>query len=93
MQGKYQERGKKQYDNTNRGALFVNDRQREGKSDPDFNGEINIEGKEYYISGWKKETKNGKRLVSLSVKAKATGNPNQNVRGYSNKQNQDNIPW
>ena len=92
MQGKYQEQGKKQYDNTNKGALFVNDRQREGKQDPDFNGEINIGGTEYYISGWKKETKNGKRLISLSVKAKSSGNPNQE-RSFNTKQNQDNIPW
>jgi hypothetical protein len=34
------------YDNTNRGALFRNNK-READADADFNGTLNIEGTEY----------------------------------------------
>ena len=42
----------KQYDDTNKGALFGNTRKREGKKDPDLQGKINIEGLERWLSGW-----------------------------------------
>lgn len=41
-----------EYDNTNKGALFGNTRKREGKKDPDLQGKININGTEYWLSGW-----------------------------------------
>ena len=41
-----------EYDNTNKGALFGNDRKREGKKDPDLQGKININGQEHWLSGW-----------------------------------------
>ena len=42
----------KEYDNTNKGALFGNTRKREGKKDPDLQGKLNIDGTERWISGW-----------------------------------------
>ena len=42
----------KEYDNTDKGALFGNDRKREGKKDPDLQGKLNINGQERWISGW-----------------------------------------
>ncbi len=62
-----------QYDNTNRGALFKNDR-KEKKSHPDYNGSINIDGKEYWLSGWKKESAKGP-LLSLSIQPKEQQKP------------------
>lgn len=59
----------KQYDNTNRGVLFSN-RDKEQPNHPDFKGNINIDGKEYWLSCWTKNTKNGDPMFSLSVKAK-----------------------
>lgn len=58
------------YDNTNRGALFKNDR-KESDSHPDLSGNINIDGKEYWLSGWTKRTETGAfKVLSLSVKPK-----------------------
>lgn len=61
-----------QYDNTNRGALFINDRKRAGSNQPDYKGSINIEGVEYWVSGWVKSTTRGE-IVSMSVEKKEGG--------------------
>ena len=58
-----------QYDNTNRGALFRNNR-KEQDSQPDHTGSINIDGKEYYLNAWIKTSQNGNKFFSLSVKPK-----------------------
>ena len=58
-----------QFDNTNRGSLFKNEKKTEEKH-PDMNGSINIEGVEYWISGWTKVSKGGQKFISLSVRPK-----------------------
>lgn len=59
-----------EYDNTNRGVAFVNDA-KESDSHPDMKGSINIEGVEYWLSGWWKTPRNGgEDFLSFSVKPK-----------------------
>ena len=58
----------RQYDNTNRGALFVND-QRQSEKHPDWRGSINVAGVDYWISGWSKESQRGE-MISLAVTLK-----------------------
>lgn len=60
------------YENT--GLLARNER-KEKDTHPDFSGTINIEGVDYWLSGWTKEGREGtklagKRYFSLSVKPK-----------------------
>jgi hypothetical protein len=60
----------KAYDNTNRGALFRNDK-KESDNHPDLSGKIDVNGVEYWLSGWTKKTEDGKfKVLSLSVKSK-----------------------
>jgi hypothetical protein len=57
-----------QYDNTNRGALFKNDRKQQDNH-PDYTGSINVGGVEYWLSAWLKDGQKGK-FFSMSVKPK-----------------------
>jgi len=61
-----------EYDNTNRGAVWPNDRMREGKKDPEFTGTLNVEGVEYWLKGWKKrpDAKPGTPSLSISINRK-----------------------
>ena len=54
-----------QYDNTNRGALFKNDKEKE--SQPDFRGPINIDGKDYQLSAWSKSSDRAGKYLSLAI--------------------------
>ena len=62
------------YDNTNKGILGRNDR-KTLDTHPDFSGSINVDGRDYWLSGWVKERKDGSgRFFSLSVKPKDGAN-------------------
>ena len=53
------------YDNTDRGVLFVNDRKQSDRH-PDMKGKLNIDGTEFWLSGWWKDGKNGE-FLSISL--------------------------
>lgn len=57
------------YDNTNTGALFKA-KERATDKHPEYTGTINVEGREYWLAGWVKESKQGQKYFSLSVKSK-----------------------
>ena len=56
-----------QYDNTNSGVLFANQYKEEGDSRPDFIGNIDVEGKEFRLAGWKNVSSKGKRYIAVKV--------------------------
>lgn len=60
-----------EYDNTNKGVLFINEKKDKNNPEdkkPDMTGKLNVDGAEFYISGWKKVGKNSnKPFLSLSI--------------------------
>ncbi len=75
----------KEYDNTNKGIAFVNDK-KESEKHPDFKGSLNVDGKEFWISGWKKFTKSGEG-ISLAV------TPKEKPKAPPVNQDSDGPPW
>jgi len=51
-----------EYDNTNRGSLFKNDRKDDAKF-PDYKGSLNVDGVEYWLSAWLKVSKDGAKFL------------------------------
>lgn len=72
-----------QYDNTNRGQIWGNDK-KEKDSHPDFKGSINVEGKEYWISAWKRAPDANPKAPALSFSVQPK---EQQSSGYQNQQN------
>lgn len=64
----------KKYDDTNRGTLFKADERRNDRS-PEYTGKLNVDGKEYRLCAWVKESKTGKKFFSLSVLTPTTFEP------------------
>lgn len=67
------------HDNTNKGALFKNDRKK-SPNQPDYRGQINVGGIEYWVSGWIKtagpNARNpGSKFLSVSLTAKDGNGP------------------
>jgi hypothetical protein len=59
-----------QYDNTNTGTISKNAR-KEKESQPDIKGQLNVDGREFWVSGWRKERKDGTgSFYSLQVTPK-----------------------
>lgn len=54
------------YDRTNTGALFKNDKQGNDKR-PDYRGKLNVGGVDYEVAAWLKSSKAGTKYLSLSV--------------------------
>jgi len=57
-----------EYDNTNRGVLFKNDK-KESDRHPDYTGTLNVNGVEHWFSAWIKTSKKGNKFMSLSLGA------------------------
>lgn len=85
------------YDNSMRGVLFKNDR-KERDQHPDYKGQCEVEGVEYWISAWIKEGQKGK-FMSLSFTPKEekrnppAREPKQQTRAQQRDYPDDDIPF
>ncbi len=61
-----------EYDNTNTGVLFRNETANEENKQPYMTGKLNVKGEDFQIAGWMKESKNGKKFLSLKVQKPQT---------------------
>ena len=59
----------KPFDPTNSGALFRAKEKRSDKS-PDYTGSINVDGKEFFVSGWKKISRANEWFLSIKLTPK-----------------------
>jgi hypothetical protein len=79
----------KKFDDTNRGVLFKNDRKQSEKH-ADYKGEMNVNGTEFWLDAWIRESKKGTKFMSLSVKPKEeTGDKIQ----PATKELNDDLSW
>jgi uncharacterized protein (DUF736 family) len=82
--------------NPNSGSLFVNQKKNQ-PNQPDYNGTVNIEGKVFYVAGWKKAGKDGTTWLSLAFsepkqKQEITSKPPQSKTGPFADMD-DNLPF
>ena len=54
-----------QYDNNNRGAIWANVKTKD--TQPDFTGSILVDGKDYFLSGWKRKADANPKGPALSL--------------------------
>lgn len=72
------------YDDTNKGVLF-RESEKESEKHPDMTGKLNVEGKEYRLAGWTRESKNGKKFLSLAVSELSKGKDSSSWQAARNK--------
>lgn len=79
----------KQYDDTNRFVLFINDNSDNPKK-PTHKGTININGTEYKLAGWVKQSARGTEFISGSVEK---GDEYPPAKAYAKAPGDDEIPF
>ena len=80
-----------EYNNTNSGVLFKNDRKTNDKQ-PDYTGNINVDGTDYWISSWLKDGKRGK-FLSLAVKPKDESTQTTRADNQQQEDDLNSIPF
>ena len=81
-----------QYEQTNRGALFKNEGEKKRENGPDYSGNLNVGGKEFYLDAWIKVAQSGRKFMSVSVKPKQ-GGEGQRTHGQMKRGDSDNPPF
>jgi len=71
-----------EYDNTNRGAIWKNDK-KETEKHPDFRGELNVNGADFWVSAWRRAPGAPDKAPALSFAV--TPKEGQSVKPTSNE--------
>ena len=73
-----------EYDNRNRGSIWPNDK-KETEKHPDFTGSLNVDGKDFWVSAWKRKPDANPKAPSLSFSVK----PKEQDAGRQNFDSKD----
>lgn len=57
------------YDETNRGAIWKNEK-KETEKHPDFTGSINVDGHDYWLSGWRRPADASEKAPAMKFTVK-----------------------
>jgi hypothetical protein len=88
----------KQFDNSNRGSIWKNTKKETDKH-PDFTGNLNVDGKEFWVSAWRRKEDAPAKAPALtfSIKAKEEtakkADPISTGRARSDDAMSDEIPF
>jgi hypothetical protein len=84
------------YDNTNRGQIWPNDK-KEKDTHPDFKGDVNVDGVEYWVSAWKRKPDANPKAPSLSfaltLKERQQSEPQSGTTHEPNLDDNSDIPF
>jgi uncharacterized protein (DUF736 family) len=94
LRNSQQENKMTEYNNENRGVLYRNGN-KTSDNHPDYSGSVNVDGADFWLSGWIKESKkDGKKFFSLSVKPKNDTKPiNKPVKSVEPDDFDQSIPF
>ncbi len=81
----------------NSGIIGVNNR-KEKENHPDYSGQCSVDGKAFWISGWKRTGRDGSKFLSLAFKPKMAKDhqgapPNPPAQTGAKHDFDDNIPF
>jgi uncharacterized protein (DUF736 family) len=74
------------YDNSNRGALFVNKFKKPDSKQPDYQGELYVGTKKMKLSAWEKTSGKGDVYLSVSLSEITENNYKSNSNSVDNTQ-------
>jgi uncharacterized protein (DUF736 family) len=81
-----------EYDNTNTGVLFKNDK-KDSEKQPDYRGKVDVNGTEYELAAWIREAKSGKgKFMSLKIQLPRDKKPAPKPQGKIEDLDSD-VPW
>jgi uncharacterized protein (DUF736 family) len=72
-----------EYDNNNTGVLFKNETATPENKQPFFSGNCEVNGKKMQVAGWMKESKAGKKYISLKFQEPRQQQETSNVSATS----------
>jgi hypothetical protein len=81
-----------QYDNELSGVLFKNDQKGNEKA-PWYKGKIQIEGQEYELAAWLRESKAGNKFLSLKASIKSDQDQRQGRETPPSNGSDDDLPF